>query len=135
MRCINMTITLIIFHEEEQQKYCSIVADADIEAEPMADYRIYLMVAGRIRAREDFKADNDIDAIRIAQTLCDACSDSCNSFDLWQGERKVDPPQGFQPVSFAELTQAHQQIVVETEETLVESDWTIAQSKRLIERI
>jgi len=38
-------------------------------------------------------------------------------------------------VSFSELTQAHQQIVVETEETILQSDWTIARSKRLIERV
>ena len=38
-------------------------------------------------------------------------------------------------MSLAELTQAHQQIVVETEETILKSEWTIAQSKRLIERI
>ena len=96
---------------------------------------MYFLVADRIRAREDFDADNDIDAIRIAQVLGDACSDNCDSFELWQEERKVDTAPGFQPVSLAELTQAHQQIVVETEETILKSEWTIAQSKRLIERI
>ena len=40
----------------------------------MADYRIYLLAADRIRAREDFEADNDIDAIRIARVLRDVCS-------------------------------------------------------------
>ena len=101
----------------------------------MADYRMYFLVADRIRAREDFEADNDIDAIRIAQVLGDACSDSCDSFELWHEKRKVDPAPGFQPVSLAELTQAHQQIIVETEETILKSEWTIAQSKRLIDRI
>ena len=38
-------------------------------------------------------------------------------------------------MSLAELTQAHQQIVIEKEETILHSDWTIARSKRLIERI
>ena len=101
----------------------------------MADYRMYLLAADRIRAREDFEADNDIDAIRIAQVLRDVCSDSCDSFELWQEERKVDTAPGFQRGSLAELTQAHQQIVVETEETILKSEWTIAQSKRLIDRI
>ena len=101
----------------------------------MAGYRMYFLVDARIRAREDFEADNDIDAIRIAQVLGDACSDSCDSFELWQETRKVDPAPGLQPVSLAELTQAHQQIVVETEETILKSEWTIAQSKRLIDRI
>ena len=101
----------------------------------MADYRMYFLVADHIRAREDFEADKDIDAIRIAQVLGDACSDSCDSFELWQEERKVDTAPGFQRGSLAELTQAHQQIVVETEETVLKSEWAIAQSKRLIERI
>ena len=101
----------------------------------MAEYRMYFLVADRIGAREDFQADNDIDAIRIAQVLCDACSDSCNSFELWQEERKVDTAQRSQPVSLAELTQAHQQLVPETEEVILKSEWAIAQSKRLIECI
>jgi hypothetical protein len=101
----------------------------------MADYRMYCLVADRIRARVDFEADNDIDAIRIAQVLGDACSDNCDSFELWQEERKVDTAPGFQPLSLAELTQAHQQSVVEIGEAILKSEWTILQSKRLIERI
>jgi hypothetical protein len=101
----------------------------------MALYRMYFLVADRVRAREDFESDNDIDAIRIAQVLSDACSDSCNSFELWKEERKVDTALGPQPVSFDELTQVHQQIVLETEETILENHWTIARSKRLIQRI
>jgi hypothetical protein len=101
----------------------------------MADCRMYFLVADHIRARENFEADDDIDAIRIAQVLCDACSDSCDSFELWQKQRKVDNAQESQLLSLAELTQAHQQTAVETEETILKSDWTIAQSKRLIEPI
>jgi hypothetical protein len=101
----------------------------------MADYRMYFLVAESIRGREDFQADNDIDAIRLAQVLCDACSDSCDSFELWQGQRKVETAQGCQPLSLAELTQAHQQLVLETLEAILERNWVIAQSKQLIERI
>lgn len=101
----------------------------------MAVYRMYFLAADRIRAREDFEADNDIDGIRIAKVLCDACSDSCDSFELWQEERKVGGAQRFQPVSFAELSHAHQQIVVEMEETILTSNWAIARSRRLIERV
>ena len=60
----------------------------------MADYRMYLLLGDRIRAREDFEADNDIDAIRIAQVLCDACSDTSNSFELWLGHEKLTPCKG-----------------------------------------
>ena len=101
----------------------------------MADYRVYFLAADRIEAREDFQADNDIDAIRIAQVLCEACSDRCDSFELWREKRKVDTAQGSQRASLAELTQAHQQLVLETEEVIVKSEWVIAQSKRLIECI
>src|SRR5215471_163044 len=101
----------------------------------MADYRMYFLATDRIEAREDFQADNDIDAIRIAQVLCDACSDRCDTFELWKEKRKVDTAQESQPVRLAELTRAHQQLVLETEEAILESDWIIAQSKRLIERL
>lgn len=101
----------------------------------MGTYRMYFLDADRIRAREDFEADIDIDAIGIARALYDACSDICDSFELWQEERKVETAQGFEPVSLAELTQAHQQIVLETEEAILNSEWSIARSRRLIERI
>ena len=58
-----------------------------------------------------------------------------DAFELWQKDRKVDTAEEPQPVSLAELTEAHQQIVIEKEETILKSNWTIAQSKRLIERI
>jgi hypothetical protein len=85
----------------------------------MADYRMYLLAADRIEAREDFQA----------------CSDRCDSFELWREKRKVDSAQGSQPASLAELTQAHQQLVLETAQAILTSEWTIAQSKHLIERI
>ena len=61
-----------------------------------------LLVADSIRAREDFKADSDTDAVLIARVLCDACSDSYDSFELWQAKRKVDTAQQRRPMSFAE---------------------------------
>ena len=89
----------------------------------MADYRMYFLAADRIEARQDFQADDDIDAIRLAQVLCEACSDRCDSFELWREKRKVDTAQGSQPASVAELTQAHQQLVLETEEAILTSEW------------
>ena len=52
-------------------------------------YQIYLLADGRTQAREDFPADDDVAAIRIARALYDACSDVCEAFELWQGKREI----------------------------------------------
>src|SRR5215472_7732856 len=38
---------------------------------------------------EDFEADDDAAATRIARVLYDACSDVCDCFELWQRTRRI----------------------------------------------
>jgi hypothetical protein len=71
----------------------------------------------------------------MAQALFDACSDSCQSFDLWQASRRISIPQLFQPMSFAELSAASQERVIRTEEQIAESEWLVAKSHRLLEQL
>jgi hypothetical protein len=59
----------------------------------------------------------------------------CQSFELLQGERRVYVPRAYRELSFAELSAPHQQEVIETEETLAQSLWGIAKSRRLLERL
>jgi hypothetical protein len=101
----------------------------------MAEYRIYFFGETVIRGRHDFEADNDQSAIEMAHVLFDSCSDDCRHIDLWQGTRRVAVPRLFQPKTFDELSAACQECVVDTEERIVHSEWQIARSRRLLERL
>jgi hypothetical protein len=101
----------------------------------MASYRIYFFGERAILGRHDFGADNDQSAIQIAHLLFDTCSDDCGSFDLWQGTRRIPTPRLFVPKTFDQLSAANQECVVDTEERIVHSEWRIARSRRLLERL
>jgi hypothetical protein len=98
-------------------------------------YRSYFFGDRVISGRHDFDADNDTSGLQIAHALFDACSDSCQSFELWQGERMVYVPRTYRETSFTEMSAAHQPAVIETEETLAQSRWSVAKSRRLLERL
>ena len=100
----------------------------------MTSYRMYFLASERIEGRQDFEADEDIAAIRIARVLHDACSDICQSFELWQGTRQIRA-QHQQTDHFAELIEDHQRLTINTEELISQSDWRIARSRRLIETL
>ena len=97
-------------------------------------YQIYFLADDRTQGREDFQADDDFAAIRIARVLYDACSDVCEAFELWQGRREIRAAQ--QPhhatARFADLIEAHQRVTIEREEAISESKGMIARSRRLI---
>ncbi len=101
----------------------------------MASYRIYFFSERAICGRHDFVADNDQGAIQIARVLFDACADNCQSFELWQGTRCIAAPRQSAPSTFDELSAANQRRVVDTEERIVHSQWNIARSRRLLERL
>jgi hypothetical protein len=102
----------------------------------MTAYRMYFLITGRIHGRQDFEADDDVAAIRIARVLYDTCSDVCESFELWQGKRQIRAQQAHHSrASLADLIEAHQRVTIETEEVISQSDWVIAQSRRLIETL
>ncbi|HEY1798818.1 MAG TPA: hypothetical protein VGG57_22085 [Stellaceae bacterium] len=101
----------------------------------MADYRIYFIGPAMIQGRHDFSADNDQSAVEMAFALFDACSDSCQSFDLWQAARPIPVPRLFRPTPFNQLSAAQQECVVDTEERIARSQWHVANSRRLLERL
>jgi hypothetical protein len=95
---------------------------------------MYFQTKGQIHGREDFEADDDVAAIRIARVLYGTCSDVCNGFELWQGKRQLRARQPHhQKASLDDLIEAHQYVAIETEQRISESRWIIAQSRRLIE--
>ena len=103
----------------------------------MASYRMYFWTSGKIACREDFEADNNTAAISIARVLYETCSDVSDHFELWQGSRPVHDPYKPNPekICLADLIESHQRIVVEKEETIRDSKWMIAESRRLIEAL
>jgi hypothetical protein len=99
----------------------------------MAEYRIYLRRQTAIRGRHDFEAASDQNAIQIAHLLLDACSDDCDSFDLWSGTRHVAIPRLFVPKTFEELSEVLQERTLDTEERIANGEWHTARSRRLLE--
>ena len=106
--------------------------------EQMASYRMYFLASERIGGRQDFEADEDVAAIRIAHVLHDTCSDICQSFELWQGNRQIRaqrPQPRDSTVGLTDLIEDHQRVAIDTEEVISRSGWTIARSRRLIETL
>ena len=102
----------------------------------MLEYRMYFRIAGQIHGRDDFEANSDVAAIRIARVLYEACSDVCESFELWQGTRRLRARQAHcWKANLADLIEAHQRVVIEREECISHSEWMIARSQRLIEAL
>jgi hypothetical protein len=97
-------------------------------------YRIFLRGDGAILGREDFEAEGDRAAMILAEVLCDACSDVCDFFELWQGCRRVG-------AGYARLVQINanmlnadmQDSAVRHEEALRDSRWCVSESRRLLE--
>ena len=101
----------------------------------MPSYHIYIVGERIIRGRHDFEADDDQNAIQIAHVLLDACADDCQSFDLWQETRRIPIPRLVEPTTFDELSAANQQRAIETVEQIVQSEWAIAWSRRLLDEL
>jgi|SRR5215472_3983381 len=102
----------------------------------MSAYRMYFRTAGEIRGRDDFEANDDVTAIRVARVLYDACSDVCDSFELWQGRRQIPARQAHhQKANLADLIEVHQRVAIERAEHISQSRSMIARSKRLIETL
>ncbi len=98
-----------------------------------ATYRLYFWDPdGRIVGREDFGAPGDREAMAVAAVLCDACSDVCASFELWQGTRRVDTETRRRSPAEALACDIHDQ-AARVGERLKDSRWLVAKSKRLLE--
>lgn len=99
-------------------------------------YRVFFRHNSDIVGREDFEAEDDATAMVMASLLCDACSDVCERFELWQGVRRVDTSVRARPkASVEELTEERQRALVRHEEILRDGRWAISASKRLLGQI
>ena len=102
----------------------------------MGLYRVYFRNQSKfVVGRDDFDAEDDACAMAIARTLCDACSDVCTAFELWQGVRQVEMSSSPRSpdLNFDEIAAQVQNIVVERELVLRHTQWIVADSRRLLE--
>ena len=102
-------------------------------------YCLYLYSAsGSMLGRNEFEEENDRWAMAVAEHLWDACSDVSDSFELWDGHRRVDSEFSRMPcpsVSAEHVMMASQVSLLQREETLRQSFWALARSERLLQRI
>lgn len=101
----------------------------------MISYRVYFRAPeGAIRGRDDFEAEDDQTAAVVAKLLCDACSDHCAAYDLWQGVRRVGGGSArMLDANSEQISLRVREIVLERVQALRDSNWAIASSKRLLE--
>lgn len=98
----------------------------------MSSYRLYLQGRLGIIGRFDFYAENDVMALEIGSAICEACSDLCDRFEVWDHDRQVVRQA---PLASRRLSDAAVEMrTVETEERLLASGWAVARSRRLLER-
>jgi hypothetical protein len=104
----------------------------------METYRIFFFGGESIGGRQDFLAEDDRTAIKIAGILHDACSDQSLSWELWQGTRSVRLPAPKTRVPenpLSDITAKMQDTIIESEEIILRSKWTISSSERLLKSL
>jgi hypothetical protein len=105
------------------------------EAALMSTYRVFFRNGRSIVGRHDFTADNDQVAVTTADILCDACSDRCDSFEVWNGDHRVIGLTLHSPRSADVILGRSQETIVECEEMIQQSEWAIASSEKLLKRL
>lgn len=101
----------------------------------MGSYRCFFRGrSGAIEGRDDFEANDDDEAAALAELLGDACSDICETFELWQGARRLEIASG-KAILLNEITARMQESLVLREETIRDGRWMISRSHRLLERL
>ena len=100
----------------------------------MSTYRVYFLGSSGIAGRMDVVADDDDDAVATANVLCDACSDCCDSFEVWSGVRRIVGRTPSAPLSSGAGRERWQAAIIVYEQAIQRSQWAIANSQRLLKR-
>jgi hypothetical protein len=82
---------------------------------------------------EEFETENDAAALAIARSIAEAAADVCDAFELWDGPRQIDQAR-MATLPTSVVTAQWQDHVIRAEETLLNSGWAIARSRRLLAR-
>jgi hypothetical protein len=103
----------------------------------MSIYRIYFIDSeNRCKMAQWFQADDDESAWWLAQQLYDACSDVCASFELWHLTQRIGagPHAVYRREKIEALQARRQDILIDIEETIMDSKLRISASRRLLEK-
>jgi hypothetical protein len=111
------------------------VLEGEKRASDLNEYRVFILDSlGRIEARQGFLAQDDTEAGIFVALLCDACSDNCAGYELWNRERLVISMrmgQGTHP-TLEDISEQRQWNVLKLEETFQQSHWRLSKSKKLL---
>lgn len=94
--------------------------------------------SGAFQGQGEFDAADDASAALMAEILLDSCSDISASFQLWQGDAPVELPRDGAPrpaESAIQVSARTQEALIRTEEAIRNSQWMLARSGRLLERL
>jgi len=96
-------------------------------------YQLYFTDhASRLVGHERFLAESDLQALRVAGAVFRACRDECQTAEIWRDGARVytlNAADGDRPFW---VTGASADIAAQIEETLANSQWSIARSRRLL---
>ena len=106
----------------------------------MASYRIYFIDRLRkVRWPHDLDADNDNQAVALAQALQFSCADLQAAIELWQDGRFILAASCTTPAHLRavwnDMSSQHQDILVESEEALLNSRSGGAHSRTLLQSV
>lgn len=103
----------------------------------MTNYRLYCFDrTGSVVCRDDFEADNNVEAKAIASAICDSCSDEHHRYELWKDDLPIESGETLASVlRVGGLSAKAQQTVADHEIALRNSFWRVSQSRRLSERV
>ena len=90
-----------------------------------------------IQARHDFRTEDDAEAMTIAALLCEACSDVCAGYELWNASRLIMSSRNRMNINggvptFDEVTVERQRAIIWHEESVQRSQWQLSRSKKLL---
>jgi hypothetical protein len=104
----------------------------------VAEYRLYFFdAAGHIFARHDFAAPNDATAIGAGSVTGEASSDMHSGYAIWRADyelfsKETRAPRLLNSVAAATSSDLVQEVVLEMERRLRDSEWAVARSKTLL---
>jgi len=95
-------------------------------------YRLYVRSENQIVARVDFNASDDDDTVAVANFICGLVDGKDAVCEVWRGANCLYQTSTRQAMRWESLSRERQDVVLRTEEALVNSHWAISKSKALL---
>lgn len=99
-------------------------------------YQLYFTDhSARLVGHQRFKAESDLQALRLAGAVFHLCHDECEAAELWRNGERVYRLHGDDGDRPSWVTGSAADLAVELEERLANSRWSIARSRRLLDAL